>query len=135
MSARRKARKAAFDILYSAEQRGQSLSMALGQFDVRELAKLESITELEYAREIVLGIDERQTTIDEEISSHLKEWTINRLFPVDRAILRLGVWEILYSDTPNDAARAEALALAEEYGSDDATRFIGGLLGAIARDS
>lgn len=109
--------------------------MALGQFDVRELAKLESITELEYAREIVLGIDERQTTIDEEISSHLKEWTINRLFPVDRAILRLGVWEILYSDTPNDAARAEALALAEEYGSDDATRFIGGLLGAIARDS
>jgi transcription termination factor NusB len=45
------------------------------------------------------------------------------------------VWEILYSDTPNDAARAEALALAEEYGSDDATRFIGGLLGAIARDS
>ncbi len=135
MSARHKARKAAFDLLYSAEQREQSLSVALDEFDVRETAKLEPITELAYVREIIRGIEERQSTIDEEISAHLKDWTLNRLFAVDRAILRLAVWELLYSETPNDAARAEALALAEEYGSEDAARFIGGVLGAIVRDS
>ena len=58
-----------------------------------------------------------------------------RLFAVDRAILRMATWELLYGETPKDAARAEALALAEEYGSDDAARFIGGVLGAIVRDS
>lgn len=135
MSARHKARKAAFDLLYSAEQREQSLSVALDEFDVRETGKREPITEIAYVREIVRGVEERQSTIDEEISAHLKDWTINRLFAVDRAILRLAVWELLYSETPNDAARAEALALAEEYGSDDAARFIGGVLGAIVRDS
>ena len=135
MSARHKARKAAFDLLYSAEQREQSLPVALDEFDVRETAKLEPITELAYVREIIRGIEERQSTIDEEISAHLKDWTLNRLFAVDRAILRLAVWELLYSETPKDAARAEALALAEEYGSEDAARFIGGVLGAIVRDS
>jgi N utilization substance protein B len=135
VSARHKARKAAFDLLYSAEQREQSLTTALDEFDVRETAKLEPLTELAYVREIVRGVAERQSTIDEEISAHLKDWTINRLFAVDRAILRMAVWELLYSETPNDAARAEALAFAEEYGSDDAARFIGGVLGAIVRNS
>lgn len=135
MSARHKARKAAFDLLYSAEQRQQSLADALDDFVVRETAKREPLTELALVQNIVRGVVERQSTIDEEISSHLKDWTLPRLFAVDRAILRMAVWELLYSDTPNDAVRAEAIALAEEYGSDDASRFIAGVLGAIVRDS
>ncbi|MFM6968401.1 MAG: transcription antitermination factor NusB [Microbacteriaceae bacterium] len=135
MSARHKARKAAFDLLYSAEQRGQSLASALDEFDVRETAKLEPITELQYVRDIVRGVDDNQSAIDDTITAHLKEWTLPRLFAVDRAILRLAVWELLYSETQKDAVRSEAIALAEEYGSDDASRFIAGVLGAIVRDS
>jgi transcription antitermination protein NusB len=135
VSARHKARKAAFDLLYSAEQRGQSLAVALDEFDVRETAKLEPLSELQYVRDIVRGVDAQQSTIDEQISAHLKDWTLNRLFAVDRAILRLAVWELLFSDAPNDAVRSEAIALAEEYGSDDAARFIAGVLGAIVRES
>ena len=135
MSARHKARKAAFDLLYSAEQRGQTLSNALEEFDVRETARLEPITELQYVRDIVRGVEDNQSEIDEQITAHLKDWSLNRLFAVDRAILRMAVWELLHSDTPNDAARSEAIALAEEYGSDDAARFIAGVLGAIVRES
>ena len=135
MSARHKARKAAFDLLYSAEQRGQSLSAALDAFDERETAKREPITELAFVRAIVRGVEEHQSAIDNAISAHLTDWTMPRLFAVDRAILRMATWELLYGETPKDAARAEALALAEEYGSDDAARFIGGVLGAIVRDS
>ena len=135
MSARHKARKAAFDLLYSAEQRGQSLGVALDEFDVRETARLEPLSELQYVRDIVRGVDDNQTAIDEHISAHLKDWTLNRLFAVDRAILRIAVWELLFSEAPNDAVRAEAIALAEEYGSDDASRFIAGVLGTIVRES
>jgi N utilization substance protein B len=135
VSARRKARKAAFDLLYSAEQRGQSLIVALDEYDERETRKREPLTELAYVREIVRGIDTHQAAIDDAISANLKEWTLARLFAVDRAILRVATWELLYSETPKDAARSEALALADEYGSDDAARFIGGVLGAIVRDS
>ena len=135
MSARRKARKAAFDLLYSAEQRGQSLAAALDDFDERETAKREPLTELSFVRAIVRGVEDNQQAIDDAITAHLKDWTLPRLFAVDRAILRVATWELLYSETPKDAARSEALALAEEYGSDDAARFIGGVLGAIVRDS
>lgn len=135
MSARHKARKAAFDLLYSAEQRGQSLGVALDEFDVRETARLEPLSELQYVRDIVRGVDDNQIAIDEHISAHLKDWTLNRLFAVDRAILRIAVWELLFSEAPKDAVRAEAIALAEEYGSDDASRFIAGVLGAIVRES
>lgn len=135
MSARRKARKAAFDLLYSAEQRGQTLAAALDDFDERETAKREPLTELAYVRAVVRGVDDNLNAIDAAISAHLKDWTLARLFAVDRAILRVATWELLFSETPNDAVRSEAIALADEYGSDDAARFIGGVLGAIVRDS
>ena len=135
MSARHKARKAAFDLLYSAEQRGQALSTALAEFDARESSKRESLAEVDYVRQIVNGVESNANLIDSTIAAHLKEWTLPRLFAVDRAILRIATWEILYSGTPEDVVRAEALTLAGEFGSDDAVRFIGGVLGAIVRDS
>lgn len=111
------------------------MTTALDEFDRRETAKREQLGEIAYVRQLIRGVDESQSEIDQVITSHLKDWTLNRLFPVDRAILRLAVWELLHSDTPRDAVRAEALALAAEYGSDDATRFIGGILGAVVRES
>ena len=133
MSARSKARKAAFDVLYSAEQRGQSIATVLADFELRETAKREPLTELGFVVLLVAGVNENLDEIDRVITTNLTDWTLPRLFAVDRAILRLATWELMYSETPQDAVRAEALSLADEYGSDDAARFIGGVLGAIAR--
>lgn len=134
MSARSKARKAAFDVLYSSEQRGQHLIVALEEFESRESAKLEPLTESAFVGVIVRGVNDNISEIDRVVTTHLTDWTLPRLFAVDRAILRMATWELLFSETPPDAARAEALALADEYGSDDAARFIGGVLGAIAKN-
>lgn len=133
MSARTKARKAAFDALYESEQRGRTLSQALADFDSRQAAKLQSLSEADYVRSILAGLDTNGAAVDQTISTALREWTLARLFPVDRAILRISVWELTFSDTPPDVVRSEALALASEYGSDDAVSFIGGILGAVAR--
>jgi N utilization substance protein B len=134
VSARTKARKAAFDALYESEQRGLSLSQALAAFDTRQAEKLQSLSEADYVRSIIAGLDTNGAAVDKTISGALREWTLARLFPVDRAILRIAVWELSYSDTPVDVVRSEALALAAQYGSDDAPSFIGGILGAVSRN-
>jgi N utilization substance protein B len=134
VSARTKARKAAFDALYEADQRGWSLTQALFDFNSRQAEKLQSLSEADYVRSILAGLDVNGTRVDATITSALREWTLARLYPVDRAILRIAVWELLFTDTPADVVRSEALALASEYGSDDALSFIGGILGAVSRE-
>lgn len=135
MSARTKARKAAFDALYESEQRGRTLANALADFDTRQAAKLQSLSEADYVRSILAGLDTNGAAVDSTIAGALRGWTLTRLFPVDRAILRIAVWELSFTDTPADVVRSEALALAAEYGSDDAVAFIGGILGAVSRES
>jgi N utilization substance protein B len=135
VSARTKARKAAFDLLYESEQRGRTLSQALREFDTRQAAKLQSLSEADYVRSIIAGIDSNGADIDAEIGGALRNWTLERLFPVDRAILRIAVWELRHTETPADVVRSEALALASEYGSDDAVSFIGGVLGSLSNPS
>jgi len=134
VSARTKARKAAFDALYESEQRGRSLSQALADFNTRQAEKLQSLSEADYVRSIIAGLDTNGEAVDKTISAALREWTLARLFPVDRAILRIAVWELSFSDTPADVVRSEALALAAQYSSDDAVSFIGGILGAVSRE-
>lgn len=135
MSARTKARKAAFDALYEAEQRGRTIANALADFDTRQAEKLQSLSEADYVRSILAGLDTNGSVVDATISAALRGWTLPRLFPVDRAILRIAVWELKFTDTPADVVRSEALSLAAEYGSDDAVSFIGGVLGAVSRES
>jgi N utilization substance protein B len=135
VSARTKARKAAFDLLYESDQRGRSLSDALAAFDTRQAEKLQSLSEADYVRSIIAGIDAHGAAIDSAISGALRNWTLERLFPVDRAILRIAVWELGHTDTPHDVVRSEALSLAAEYGSDDAVSFIGGVLGSLSKEN
>lgn len=135
MSARTKARKAAFDALYEAEQRGRTIANALADFDTRQAEKLQSLSEADYVRSILAGLDTNGSVVDATISAALRGWTLPRLFPVDRAILRIAVWELKFTDTPADVVRSEGLSLAAEYGSDDAVSFIGGVLGAVSRES
>lgn len=132
MGSRSKARKAAFDLLYEAEQRNRGARDALASFDTREATRRQGLSEADYVRSILEGIATEGKAIDTAIGGALRGWTLERLYPVDRAILRIAVWELLYSETPTDVVRSEALGLASEYGSDDATSFIGGVLGTLA---
>ena len=133
MGARSKSRKRALDILYGADVRGDSINAALAAESAREDADPKRANSWEYAREIVVGITEHGDEIDELIETYSQGWTINRMPAVDRAIVRIGIWEILFNETvPDGVAIAEAVESATVLSTEDSAGFINGLLGRIA---
>ena len=85
-----------------------------------------------YAVEIVDGVKARREEIDEIISTYAQGWTIDRMPAVDRAILRVGAWELLFQDdVPDAVAISEAVALAAQLSTDDSPEFVNGLLGRL----
>ena len=133
MSARRKARKRALDILFAADVRHDSLESSLTAEAERAVSEPDREASWLYAREIVDGIIENADVIDETIETHARGWSISRMPAVDRAILRMGTWEILFNaDVPDTVAVNEAIELATELSTDDSPQFINGVLSAIA---
>jgi N utilization substance protein B len=87
----------------------------------------------EYSVSIVEGVTERLSSIDEALSTYSQGWTLERMPAVDRAILRVSTWELLYNDeVPDAVAIDEAVELARELSTDDSPTFINGLLGRLA---
>jgi len=133
VSARTKARKRALDMLYSADMR----QVPVEQMLVVEAQKAANEPERQaswlYAREIVDGIVDHRTEIDELIETHSRGWTLERMPAVDRALLRIGVWEIVYNDeVPDPVAIAEAVEAATVLSTDDSAGFVNGLLAAVS---
>jgi transcription antitermination protein NusB len=130
VSARGKARKRALDVLYAAEMRGE-----------KPLEALERIIEAgdgptnDYTSTLVHGVAEHQDRIDELLTSYAQGWTLTRMPAVDRNVLRLGVYELLYvEDVPDGVAVSEAMNLVRDLSTDDSPGFVNGLLGSIVRD-
>ena len=132
MSARSKARKQALDLLYETDIRGTNLLETLTERDIpAEGPDARPIRE--YTRELVNGVSENRRKIDELITTYAQGWDMDRLPAVDRNILRLGIYEILWSTSvPTSVAIDEALDLAKELSSDDSSKYIHGVLGRIA---
>ena len=132
MSARSKARKQALDLLYEADIRGTNLLETLVARDIpAEGPDARPIRE--YTRELVNGVSDNRRKIDELITTYAQGWDMDRLPAVDRNILRIGIYEILWSSSvPNSVAIDEALDLAKELSSDDSSKYIHGVLGRIA---
>ncbi len=85
-----------------------------------------------YAVEIVDGVKSHREEIDEIISTYSEGWTIDRMPAVDRALLEIGTWEILFNDeVPDTAAIDEAKMLAKQFSTDDSPGFVSGLLSRI----
>lgn len=132
MSARSKARKQALDLLYEADIRSTSAAVILesrvideDDHDARPIR--------EFTRELIAGVTDNQRKIDELITTYAQGWDMDRLATVDRNILRLAIYEIVWSDDLADSiAIDEALTLARDLSTDDSTTFIHGLLGKIA---
>jgi N utilization substance protein B len=132
VSARSKARKQALDLLYETDIRGTNLLETLAVRDIpAEGPDARPIRE--YTKELVTGISDNRRKIDELITTYAQGWDMDRLPAVDRNILRLGIYEILWStDVPMSVVIDEALLLAKELSSDESTKYIHGVLGRIA---
>ena len=129
MSARTKARKRALDLLFEAEQRGVDAADLLRE---RLAAPVTEAPLSEFTADLVMGVVDHGGQLDELISTYAQGWTLNRMPAVDRAILRLGAYEVLYSvDVPEPVAISEWVGLATELSTDDSPRFVNGLLARL----
>ena len=131
MAARSKARKRALDILFASELRSEDPVVALD----RAIADGEGPTN-DYTATLVRGVAEHRERIDEVLTTYSKGWTLSRMPAVDRNVLRIGVYELLWgdSDVPDTVAVSEALNLVKDLSTDDSPAFVNGLLGSIQRD-
>ena len=130
MSARSKARKRALDVLYASDVRGEDAVAALD----RAIAEGEGPTN-DYTATLVRGVVEHQARIDELLAAYSHGWALDRMPAVDRNVLRLGVWELLYADdVPDAVAVSEAMALVTDLSTDESPQFVNGILGTIVRN-
>ena len=130
MAARTKARKRALDLLFEAEQRGVNAADLLRE---RLAAPVTEAPLSEFTADLVMGVVEHWGQVDELIATYSQGWTLQRMPAVDRAILRLGAYEVIWSsDVPEPVAISEWVGLATELSTDDSPRFVNGLLARLA---
>ncbi|HEX6346982.1 transcription antitermination factor NusB [Umezawaea sp.] len=129
MGARSKARKRAVDILFEADLRGEDpVTLVAGRVGSADVPPVN-----DYTVTLVEGVKAHQARIDDLISEHAEGWTLQRMPAVDRAVLRIGLYELLWAtDVPDAVAIDEAIELAKGLSTDDSPRFINGVLGRIA---
>jgi N utilization substance protein B len=132
VAARNKARKRAFQILFEAEQRGAAPTSVMA--DWIRLARTDDrqppVTE--YTMQLVEGYEAHAPRIDELLAGYSVGWTLDRMPVVDRSLLRLGTYELLWEDdVPDAVVLDEAVQLAKEFSTDDSPSFVNGLLGRL----
>lgn len=134
MSSRTKARKRALDALFAGTVRGVDPQLALTELGDATSDRENQDAIHGYAQEIVAGYLEHSSEIDAQIQALSDEWKLERMPAVDRSLLRLAAWEILYNEgIPDSAAISEAVELAKEYSTEESGKFINGLLGRLSR--
>jgi N utilization substance protein B len=130
VAARTKARKRAVDLLYEADLRGADPVSTLA-----ERIALADPPISDYTVQLVEGVSEHRRAIDELLTNYAEGWTLDRMPGVDRAVLRVGLYELLWSaDVPDAVAIDEAVELAKSLSTDESPRFVNGLLGRVLRN-
>ena len=131
MAARSKARKRALDVLYEADVRSiNATEVLLGQIDRRAADHEPELNA--YVTSLVEGVVANQEQIDEILSTYSMGWTLDRMPAVDRAVLRIGTFEIIWADdVPDAVAVSEAVALVQDLSTEESASFVNGLLGRI----
>ncbi|AZV47479.1 transcription antitermination factor NusB [Nautilia sp. PV-1] len=125
------AREAVIQTLYAQEMGNDQ---AIEQFE--EILKDKKVKggKAEFAKKLLKGILEHIDEIDEIIKNHLIDWDFDRLDKVDKQILRVGIYEILYTDTPYQIVIDEAVKIAKNFSEDKAKSFINGILDKVAKE-
>jgi N utilization substance protein B len=140
---RRLARRLALDVLYEAEVRDmlpveayrerERLGWSVDNDD--EVVEEPSREVLGYARTLVQGVQDKHADIDELITRYADHWAISRMPVVDRNVIRVALWELVWGgDVPVAVAINEAVELAKSYSTEDSGRFVNGILGKIVED-
>lgn len=125
MSARTKARKRALDVLYECDMRSATVETVLA----RREAPLD-----EFAHILVSGVASNRSRLDELIETYSQGWDLDRMPVVDRNLLRIAIFEIIYlDDVPDAVAIDESLDLARSLSTDDSASFINGVLAQVVR--
>jgi N utilization substance protein B len=126
VSARRKARKRALDFLYEADIRSARAIELVGTREESELS------ERDYVMELLVGVETNKVKIDELITTYAQGWDMDRMPAIDRNILRIALFEILFKgDLDDQIAASEAVEIATELSTDDSAKYINGVLGRI----
>ena len=121
---RRQARERALSLLYEAESKEQAPAAVLAELPVPPH---------EYAVAMVAGVGDHMAELDRWITDYAKDWTIDRMPALDRALLRMGIFELLHRpDVPTGAVISEAVELAQRFSTDESSRFVNGMLARIA---
>ncbi len=130
MAARSKARKRAVDVLYESDVRGVEATGTLA-----ERVALAEPPVHDYTIELVEGVQANRERIDAILTDYAEGWTVARMPDLDRAVLRLGVYEVLWrADVPDAVAVDEAVELAKILSTDESPRFVNGVLARVLRD-
>jgi N utilization substance protein B len=121
---RHDARERAFHLLYETEMKGNAIADVLAALPVDPD---------EFAAQLVVGVGENQDDLDAVIASHARNWDVDRMPALDRAILRLATYELIHRpDVPTAVVISEAVELAKSYSTDDSSRYVNGVLSAVA---
>jgi N utilization substance protein B len=121
---RRQARERALSLLYEAESKDVTPAAVLAALPVEAAP---------FAADIVRGVGDHGAEIDKWIVDYARDWTIDRMPALDRALLRMGIFELLHRpDVPTGAVISEAVELAQRYSTDESSRFVNGMLARIA---
>ncbi|MFM2023952.1 MAG: transcription antitermination factor NusB [Actinomycetota bacterium] len=135
MSARSKARKRALDALFAADLTGESALDALKRTELESRERESQTAIFDYAETLVSGYLANKDRIDSRLQGLAEGWTLERMPNVDRAILRLSAWELLYNEEiPSEVAISEAVSLASELSTEESPKFINGILARLAKD-
>jgi N utilization substance protein B len=133
VSARRKARRRALDILFSADVAEVDVAAALVAASDQAAHDPQRASSWDYAKEIVSGVIDHREEIDALLSGTSTTWPLDRMPSVDRAVLRLAVWEILHNpEVPAAVAISEAVAMAGELSTEASGGFVHGILASVA---
>jgi N utilization substance protein B len=140
-STRHRSREAALQVLYAIDlardqpaetsetaRAEESFERVAAHFELPEGARA-------FAKELVTGVCRQRQALDARLAAHSQNWRIERMAAVDRNVLRIGVYEILHTDTPAAIAIDEAVELARRFASDRSPGFVNGILDSVARES
>ena len=124
------------DALFASDVTGQNALTLLEQTRAEVGDRQNQDAIFDYAEMLVTGYLQNADSIDTQLRMLADNWSLERMPNVDRALLRLASWEILYNDeVPNEVAISEAVALASEYSTEDSSKFVNGVLARLTKGS
>ncbi len=132
MARRSRAREVALQLLYALDVNPQQHPDTAEEFLARRLHRDREL--IQFARSLVAGVQRNREEIDELLGARSQNWTLDRMAATDRNILRLGAYEIVYTDAPPRVAINEAVELAKRFGTRHSAQFVNGVLDRVMHD-